>query len=113
MRRVVITGAGTVNPLAQDVAGTFAALREGRCAIGALEFRDVERLTVRIGAQIRGWSAEERFSRSEMAPSGPVQPVCLGGCAAGRCGVGAGFHRSGRDDRGDYRFGRGRAADDG
>ena len=57
MRRVVITGAGTVNPLAADVAGTFAALREGRCAIGPLAFRDVERLTVRIGAQIKGWDA--------------------------------------------------------
>ena len=57
MRRVVITGAGTVNPLAADVAGTFAALREGRCAIGPLAFRDVERLTVRIGAQIKRWDA--------------------------------------------------------
>ncbi len=34
MRRVVITGAGTVNALAQDVAGTYAAFAEGRCGIG-------------------------------------------------------------------------------
>ena len=34
MRRVVVTGIGTVNALAQDVPGTFAALREGRCGIG-------------------------------------------------------------------------------
>ena len=55
MRRVVLTGAGTVNALAQDVPGTIAALLAGRSAIGPLEFRDVDRLTIRIGAQIRGW----------------------------------------------------------
>ncbi len=67
MNRVVITGAGTVNPLAQDVPGTYAALREGRSAIGALAFRDVERLSVRIGAQIRNWRAEVHFSPGEIA----------------------------------------------
>ncbi len=72
MRRVVITGAGTVNPLAADVAGTFAALSEGRCAIGPLVIRDVERLTVRIGAQIKGWQPGQmgqidRFSQYALA----------------------------------------------
>ena len=66
MKRVVITGAGTVNPLALDVTGTFAALREGRSAIGPLRFRDVDRLSVRIGAQIRGWDAEGRFAEDRM-----------------------------------------------
>ena len=55
MRRVAITGAGTVNPLGLSVAATYDALREGRCAIGPLQFRDVNRLTVRIGAQVHGW----------------------------------------------------------
>ena len=66
MRRVVITGIGTVNALAGDVPGTFAALREGRCGIGPLGFRDAERLTVRIGAEVRDWDAG-RFPASEMA----------------------------------------------
>ena len=61
-RRVVITGAGTVNPLAQDVAGTFAALRRGRVAIGPLQIRDAERLQNHIGAQVAGWD-EARFGR--------------------------------------------------
>jgi nodulation protein E len=55
MRRVVVTGIGTVNALAQDVAGTFAAFREGRCGIGPLTFRDADRLTIRIGAALRDW----------------------------------------------------------
>ena len=58
MRRVAITGAGTVNPLGLSVAATYDALREGRCAIGPLQFRDVNRLTVRIGAQVHGWQPD-------------------------------------------------------
>ena len=77
MRRVVITGAGTVNPLARDVAGTYAALREGRCAIGPLVFRDVERLTVRIGAQIRDWDAGAMFSRAALGLMDPFSQFAV------------------------------------
>ncbi len=64
MRRVFITGAGTVNALARDVPGTFAAFRDGRCGIGPLEFRDVERLAVRIGAAVPDWHPDEEFDRA-------------------------------------------------
>lgn len=67
MKRVVITGAGTINALAQDVPGTFAAFREGRCGIGPLDIRDVERLAVRIGAQVKDWEAEAYFNRQQIA----------------------------------------------
>ncbi|WP_225029961.1 beta-ketoacyl-[acyl-carrier-protein] synthase family protein [Xinfangfangia pollutisoli] len=66
MRRVVITGAGTVNALAQDVPGTLQAMAQGRSGIGPLAFRDVERLAIRIGAQVQGWD-ETRFSPRELA----------------------------------------------
>ncbi|AZL60944.1 beta-ketoacyl-[acyl-carrier-protein] synthase family protein [Tabrizicola piscis] len=56
MRRVVITGIGTVNALAQDVPGTFAALAEGRSGIGPLTFRDADRLSIRIGGEVRDWA---------------------------------------------------------
>ena len=55
MRRVVITGIGTVNALAQGVPGTYAALSEGRSGIAPLTFRDADRLTIRIGAEVRDW----------------------------------------------------------
>lgn len=58
MRRVVVTGLGTVNALAPDVPGTFAALTEGRSGIGPLTFRDVDRLTIRIGAEVRDWQPD-------------------------------------------------------
>lgn len=66
MRRVVITGAGTVNALAHDVRGTYAAFREGRSAIGTLDIRDSERLSIKIGAQVRDWPMESLFSRQQI-----------------------------------------------
>ena len=66
MKRVVITGAGTINALGHDVPETLAAMREGRCGIGQLEFRDVERLSIQIGGQIKGFEAEGHFNRQQM-----------------------------------------------
>ena len=67
MKRVVITGAGTINALGHSVDETMEAMREGRCGIGALEFRDVERLSIRIGGQVRGFEAEGRFNRQQIS----------------------------------------------
>lgn len=67
MKRVVITGAGTINALGQDVASTLEAMREGRSGISDLEFRDVERLSIRIGGQVKGFDPEAAFTRQELA----------------------------------------------
>ena len=66
-RRVVVTGAGTINPLGLTVPDTIEAMREGRCAIGPLDIRDVDRLSIKIGAQVRGFAAEDHFSRQQIA----------------------------------------------
>jgi nodulation protein E len=67
MGRVVITGAGTINALGQSVPATLKAMREGVCGIGPLEFRDVERLQIQIGGQVRGFEAEGRYNRQQIA----------------------------------------------
>ena len=67
MKRVVITGAGTINALGQNVPDTLEAMREGRCGISNLEFRDVERLAIRIGGQVKGYEPEDRFNRQQLA----------------------------------------------
>ncbi len=67
MKRVVITGAGTINALGHSVPETLEAMREGRCGIGDLEMRDVERLAIKIGGQVRGFETEGRFNRQQMA----------------------------------------------
>jgi nodulation protein E len=67
MKRVVITGAGTINALGHSVPATLDAMREGVCGIGPLEFRDVERLQIQIGGQVRGFEAEGRYNRQQMS----------------------------------------------
>lgn len=66
MRRVVITGAGTVNPLGQTVSETLDALAVGRVAIGPLDLADA-RLSTRIGAAVRGFDPSDRLSARQMA----------------------------------------------
>lgn len=66
MRRVVITGAGSVNPLGQDVASTLAALKAGQSAIGPLDIPDLDRLSVKIGAQVKNWQPELHFDRAKL-----------------------------------------------
>ncbi|KAA9009484.1 beta-ketoacyl-[acyl-carrier-protein] synthase family protein [Histidinibacterium aquaticum] len=67
MKRVVITGAGTINALGHDVASTMEAMREGRCGIGPIDVRDVDRLSVRIGGQVQGYDEHAHFNRQQIA----------------------------------------------
>lgn len=67
MRRVVITGAGTINALGSDVPKTLEAMREGRCGIGPLEFRDVERLSISIGGQVKDFDPVTAFNRQQLS----------------------------------------------
>jgi len=67
VKRVVITGAGTINALGHSVPETYQAMREGRCGIGQLELRDVERLMIQIGGQVKGFEADAQFNRQQMA----------------------------------------------
>ena len=66
MKRVVITGAGTINALGVTVDQTLDAMREGRCGIGPLSFRDVERLSIQIGGQVNDFVPEAVFNRQQM-----------------------------------------------
>ena len=67
MRRVVITGQGTINALGRDVPATLEAFREGRCGIAPLDLRDVDRLSVKIGGQVKGYDPEALFNRQQIA----------------------------------------------
>ncbi|KRS14268.1 beta-ACP synthase [Roseovarius atlanticus] len=67
MKRVVITGAGTINALGANVSDTLEAMREGRSGISELDIRDVDRLAIKIGGQVKGYEPEERFNRQQLA----------------------------------------------
>ncbi|MBQ0804469.1 MAG: beta-ketoacyl-[acyl-carrier-protein] synthase family protein [Sulfitobacter sp.] len=67
MKRVVITGAGTINALGLNVPDTMVAMQNGVCGIGPLEFRDVDRLSIQIGGQVKNFEAEARYNRQQMS----------------------------------------------
>jgi nodulation protein E len=66
MKRVVITGAGTINPIGRSVPETLESMREGRCGIGPLEIRDIDRLSVQIAGQVQGYDPEAHFNRQQI-----------------------------------------------
>ena len=67
MHRVVITGQGTINALGVDVAQTLEAFKAGRSGISALEMRDVDRLAIKIGGQVKGYDPTAEFNRQQIA----------------------------------------------
>ena len=67
MNRVVITGAGTINSIGQNVVETFTSMREGRSGICELNFRDVDRLSITIGGQVKEFEAENFFNRQQLS----------------------------------------------
>lgn len=52
LKRVVVTGLGTTNPLGGDVASTWAAMLAGQSGIGTLEDDVVGDLPVKIGGRV-------------------------------------------------------------
>ncbi|APX88727.1 beta-ACP synthase [Brevirhabdus pacifica] len=67
MKRVVITGQGSINALGHTAGETLEGFREGRCAIGPLDLRDLDRLSIQIGGQVRGYDETAHFTRQELS----------------------------------------------
>ncbi len=61
MRRVAITGLGSISALGHDTASFFEALRAGRSGIGPIEAPDAPRLRFPNGAEVRGYSHRAHF----------------------------------------------------
>jgi 3-oxoacyl-[acyl-carrier-protein] synthase II len=55
-RRVVVTGLGTVNPLALNVGDFWSALLAGASGIGLIKKFDASPFPSRIGGEVWGWS---------------------------------------------------------
>ncbi|MAM60240.1 beta-ketoacyl-[acyl-carrier-protein] synthase family protein [Maritimibacter sp. UBA3975] len=90
MRRVVITGAGTINPLGATVAGTWDAMRAGRVAIGPLDIPDVHRLAHPIGAAVAGFDPSAHFDPQRLGLLDRFSQFALvaGREATGQAGLG-------------------------
>ena len=60
-RRVVITGMGTVNPLASDVREFWKGLCSGKNAIGLIEQMDTSPFKVQFGGEVKGFNPESEL----------------------------------------------------
>ena len=64
-RRIVITGLGTLNPLGNDPAPTWAAIRAARSGIGPITLFDASDYETRIAGEVKGFDPVARFGRKE------------------------------------------------
>lgn len=67
MKRVVITGQGTINAIGHNVKETLASFAAGTVGISQCSFQDIERLNIKIGAEIKEYSPNDIFSRQEIS----------------------------------------------
>ncbi len=55
IRRVVITGMGTVNSLSSELTAFWQGLLAGRSGVGLIEQFDTSAFKVRFGGEVKGW----------------------------------------------------------
>ena len=64
-RRVVITGLGTVNPTGNAVAESWAAIKDGRCAVEPITAFDTADFKVKLAAEVKNFDPAERIDKRE------------------------------------------------
>ena len=64
MKRVVITGCGTINPLGRNVEETWKSLAEGKDGISKLDIPSIERLSIKNGGQVKIKSILENLPKN-------------------------------------------------
>ena len=67
MNRVVITGQGAICALGTNARTITRSMAEGVSGISDLEFQDVERLSIRIGGQIKGYDPKAHFTSQQLS----------------------------------------------
>ena len=64
-RRVVVTGMGTVNPLAHDVDGFWAALLAGKSGVAPVTLFDPSGLTTHFAAEVKDFDPDPYLPRKD------------------------------------------------
>lgn len=63
MRRVVVTGMGTVNPLGNDLTSTLAAMQAGTLGIRPISKFDAAATGISVAGEVRDFTVTERIER--------------------------------------------------
>ena len=64
-RRVVVTGLGTVNPLGNTVAESWAAAKAGQCGIAPITQFDTAGFKCKLAAEVKGFNPEAIVDKKE------------------------------------------------
>lgn len=78
-RRVVITGLGTVNPLGNNTADSWAAARAGKCGIGPITQFDASEFKCKLAGEVKGFDPETVVDKGS-PQDGPLHPAGAGRC---------------------------------
>ena len=65
-RRVVITGLGTVNPLGNNVADSWAAARAGKCGIGPITQFDTTDFKCKLAGEVKDFDPATVVDKKEV-----------------------------------------------
>ena len=80
-RRVVITGLGTVNPLGNTVAESWAAARAGRCGIGPITQFDTTGFKCKLAGEVKDFDQETVVDKKEARKMARFTLLALGAAA--------------------------------
>ena len=83
MRRVVITGMGTVNSLASDLKQFWNGLCAGRSGVSTIEQFDTSAFKVHFGGEVKHWDPDAKIRDAKVAgTSTTVSPAATSCCAS-------------------------------
>ena len=66
LKRVVVTGLGTINPIGNNIAEYFASLEKGVSGAAAITAFDTTKFPVRIACEVKGFDPLAIFDRKEL-----------------------------------------------
>ena len=99
MRRVVITGMGSISALGFDAPACWQAMREGRVGIGPIANIATELLNVKIAAEVRGYDPAAHFDPKRLVLLDRVSQFALIAAREAIAQAGLEFRASGLGER--------------
>lgn len=66
LKRVVVTGLGTINPLGNDVASTWQSALEGKSGAGPITHFDASKFKTQFACEVKDFNAADHFDRKKL-----------------------------------------------
>ena len=96
-RRVVITGLGTVNPLGNTAADSWAAAKAGRCGIGPITQFDTTDFKCKLAGEVKDFDPETVVDKKEVRKMARFTLLALGAAAEAIADSGLDTEAEGKD----------------